>query len=310
MMNVEISRFVMFVLLPRIRAVDIEVSTADNRQYVKLSTYCIIAAGRSFYTFKVKAKNDAHFALMSDDDDTRPLYEIVIGGWNNRKSCIRTGKQLPCLSTYSQTVLSQAAYRSFWVTWIGGNIVVGEGDTINVNGIMSYHHSSPYPINFFAVMTGWGASGHWKFNNDVGCTPHDYNNTRIVENYTECCGNMTYECDKGYYLHSGNLQRTCFPNRTWSGDPPYCKRCKCLIDQNLTTPKDLTKRIEQLTKELKVHYNSTNAFHRRKTCAPDKRHSSICLGWLFGYFVIVSMTITLVITDLKRLYRHICFGED
>ncbi|XP_061164283.1 uncharacterized protein LOC133173312 isoform X1 [Saccostrea echinata] len=226
-MKVEIYRTVIFVLLPQIRAVDIEVSTADNRKYVKLSTHCIVAAGRSFYTFQVKAKNDAHIALMSEDDDARPLYEIVIGGWGNKKSCIRTGKQLPCLSTYQQTVLSQTAYRLFWVSWIGGYIVVGEGDVVNKNVFMSYHHSNPYHVNFFAVMTGWSSSGQWKFSNDVRCTLQAFNNTRIVENYTDCVGTTTYECDSGYFLHSGNLQRTCFSNRTWSGEPPYCKQISC-----------------------------------------------------------------------------------
>jgi hypothetical protein len=36
--------------------------------------------------FSVKASNDAHVALHTDDGG---LWEIVIGGWGNGRSCIR-----------------------------------------------------------------------------------------------------------------------------------------------------------------------------------------------------------------------------
>ncbi|XP_061164284.1 sushi, von Willebrand factor type A, EGF and pentraxin domain-containing protein 1-like isoform X2 [Saccostrea echinata] len=297
-MKVEIYRTVIFVLLPQIRAVDIEVSTADNRKYVKLSTHCIVAAGRSFYTFQVKAKNDAHIALMSEDDDARPLYEIVIGGWGNKKSCIRT---------------------------------------------------------------------------DVRCTLQAFNNTRIVENYTDCVGTTTYECDSGYFLHSGNLQRTCFSNRTWSGEPPYCKqiscpqisstvsyaiqhqdtdiggnvtavcsdnfrhssghltrectsngswdgeepvclRCRCpcslIGQQGFNSSSELEQRLKQLKRELEIAKNSTSSFYRKRNCALDNRLSSASLGYLCGYGVIISIAVYLVIPDLSILYRHFRFGAD
>ncbi|CAC5412470.1 unnamed protein product [Mytilus coruscus] len=43
--------------------------------------------------FKVKAKNDAHVALMSSNTDQDPLYVILLGGWANSKSVIRDRKQ-------------------------------------------------------------------------------------------------------------------------------------------------------------------------------------------------------------------------
>jgi hypothetical protein len=132
---------------------------------VKLSPYCIAAKERSFYTFQVKAKNDAHIALMSADDDTKPLYEIVLGGWGNSKSCLRIAKQSTCKSTYYGSVLSQTAYKPFWVSWINSRITVGLGDTVDQTTVMEYHHSTPYPVNFFAVMTGWGSTGQWIFKN-------------------------------------------------------------------------------------------------------------------------------------------------
>lgn len=91
-------------------AADIEVFTPDNEQYTKLSALCITAAGRSAFSFQVSAKHDAHVALMSTNDTTDSLYEIVIGGWGNSESCIRLGMQQPCKESHIGPVLNGDTY--------------------------------------------------------------------------------------------------------------------------------------------------------------------------------------------------------
>ncbi|XP_062615001.1 uncharacterized protein LOC134276742 [Saccostrea cucullata] len=227
-MKEEMIAVVFFLLLPYIRAsAIIEVLTEDDTQYIKLSTHCITAAERSFFSFEVKAKNDAHFALMSADDDNEPLYEIVLGGWTNTKSCVRVEKQGTCYGTKQAQVLQESSFKTFWVYWLNGNITVGLGNIRDGNVFLKYYHSTPYPVNYFSVMTGYGSTGHWKFTNDVRCNFEVFNNTKVVENNTNCHGTVKYECDQGFYLYSGNIQRTCLMNRTWSGEPPHCKRILC-----------------------------------------------------------------------------------
>ncbi|XP_056009539.1 uncharacterized protein LOC130051548 [Ostrea edulis] len=297
-----------------LKAASIEVSTGNNQRYVKLSRFCITAKERSFYTFKVKATNDAHIALMSADDDTKPLYEIVLGGWGNSKSCLRTRKQSSCKSTHQGGVVSGTTYKSFWVSWINSRITVGLEDIVDQNAVMEYYHATPYSVNFFAVMTGWGSTGHWIFKNDVSCNLETYNNTGIVENNTECHGTTKYECDVGYYLHTGNLQRTCSLNKKWLEEPPICKRCMCPCSltgqQTINSTRELEEKITQIKKELKVNKKSTNAFLRKKISAPDFRPSSVRIGYICGYGILISVVSVILISDVPRLYRHIWFGID
>ncbi|XP_062614981.1 uncharacterized protein LOC134276726 [Saccostrea cucullata] len=227
-MKEEMKAVIFCLLLSYMRASEIiEILTQDDMQYVKLSTHCITAAERSFFTFEVKAIHNAHFALMSADDDNEPLYEIVLGGWENSISCIRLKKQGICYGTELDQVLQESSFKTFWVYWLNGNITVGLGNTHDGNIFMNYFHSTPYPVKYFAVMTGFGSTGHWKFKNDVRCNFEVFNNTKVVENNTNCHGSMKYECHRGFYLYSGNLKRTCLNNRTWSREPPYCKRILC-----------------------------------------------------------------------------------
>lgn len=146
-------------------ATDIEVFTADDKHYVKLSQKGITAADRSAFSFQVSAHHDAHVALMSRDNTEDPLYEIVIGGWRNTKSCIRLGKQQQCKATYSGPVVNNDTYTQFWVSWVNGVISLGRSVTVNQCVLMEYTHTTPYPVNFLAVMTGFGSTGKWKLNN-------------------------------------------------------------------------------------------------------------------------------------------------
>lgn len=146
-------------------ATDIELFTADDQQYVELSPYCITAANRSAFSFQVSAQHDAHVALMSTDNTAGLLYEIVIGGWGNTKSCIRLAKQQECKNTYLGPVVNSYTYTHFWVSWANGVISLGRSETVNQTKLIEFTHTNPYPVNFLAVMTGFGSTGNWKFIN-------------------------------------------------------------------------------------------------------------------------------------------------
>ena len=144
---------------------NIDIATLDDKKYVELSRHCFTAADRSSWSFKVKASNDAHVALMSTQNLSDPLYEIVLGGWSNNKSCIRLKPQGHCLSPRYGAVLDNETYSLFWISWANGRISVGLLEVVGENTIMTYQHSNPYDVRFLAIMTGFGSAGEWRIPN-------------------------------------------------------------------------------------------------------------------------------------------------
>lgn len=53
------------------------------------------------------------------------------------------------------------------------------------------------------------------------------NGTVLQENLS-VNGIIQYACNEGFNISAGNLNRTCFPNGTWSGNPPTCSGKKLL----------------------------------------------------------------------------------
>lgn len=106
----------------------------------------------------MKASTDVHVALMTDDlstprDDYSQFYEIVIGGWNNERSCIRALKET-CTETYSSGTLNSLEFVQLWISWGNDDIRLGRGSkTVHGEPIVSHHQSIPYNVNYLAVMT-------------------------------------------------------------------------------------------------------------------------------------------------------------
>ncbi|XP_046564872.1 uncharacterized protein LOC124273641, partial [Haliotis rubra] len=130
------------------------------------------------FKFKVRASNDAHVALLQEDGVTnRNIYEIVIGGWGNTQSVIRTGMQHDNRVTAGHGPLSASHFRDFWISWDSGVISVGTGTAVGVGSFMSWTDSAPSPVRYIAVSTGWGSTGVWRFapTSDVSLTTNtDY----------------------------------------------------------------------------------------------------------------------------------------
>ena len=81
----------------------------------------------------------------------------------NTKSAIRIATARGNLVEYLQNgLLDENEFRSFWVSWVGGNIKVGTGSAVGQNTFME--HQSSQEINFI----GYSGSGgrynlEWKF---------------------------------------------------------------------------------------------------------------------------------------------------
>ena len=67
--------------------------------------------------------------------------------------------------TYSSSLLSCTAYQWFWVTWEGGQLMVGLGNVTLANAIMVYNDPKPFSIDSVAVSSYSGSSTvtYWTF---------------------------------------------------------------------------------------------------------------------------------------------------
>ncbi|VDI25424.1 Hypothetical predicted protein [Mytilus galloprovincialis] len=143
---------------------DIRYSTLNRRTYIILSNLGITLTHR-FISFKVKAKSDVHFALISGNTEYEQLYEIVIGGWTNTKSVIRTVKQGAHVSLKKGTFLDKGIFKVFWISWNDNTINVGRGLEA-ASGTIFLKWTNPTglrPIRNAGFYTAFGSTGEWIF---------------------------------------------------------------------------------------------------------------------------------------------------
>ena len=143
---------------------DIRYSTPNRQTYIILSNLGITLTHR-YISFKVKAKSDVHFALISGNTESYPLYEIAIGGWTNTKSVIRTVKQGTPVDSTRGTFLDEGIFKAFWISWNDDTITVGHGREA-ANGTIFLKWTNPnglLEILNAGFYTAFGSTGEWIF---------------------------------------------------------------------------------------------------------------------------------------------------
>ncbi|XP_052106228.1 zonadhesin-like isoform X16 [Mytilus californianus] len=192
-----------------------KIQTPNAYKYKLLSDYGISVDNHERFSikFKVMAKNDAHLALMSSNNEKDPLYELVLGGWGNSKSVVRDKKQGRSLSEHKGKMLRPNKLESFKVIWNKGKIRVEDG---RGKKIMEWTDTSnPLKIRDIGISTGWGATGTWSFpcqGKPSNCKEKCHKNGK--------CKKGRCRCKKGY---TGDGINVCSKSCTCSatGDPHY-----------------------------------------------------------------------------------------
>ncbi|XP_071174075.1 uncharacterized protein [Mytilus edulis] len=140
------------------------IKTPNLYKYIPLTDNGIAMGNpvRQSISFKVKANNDAHVALMSSNNPNDPLYEIVLGGWGNTQSAIRDRKQgASQLAVYRGRVLNSNEFRKFTIKWSNARIRVEDESG---KKLMEWTDTTnPYTIRNIGICTGWGSTGIWSF---------------------------------------------------------------------------------------------------------------------------------------------------
>ncbi|XP_032681076.1 uncharacterized protein LOC116848753 isoform X1 [Odontomachus brunneus] len=110
----------------------------------------------------VKAKSNGHIALTGRKGESSPMYEIMLGGWDNMASVIRYDRKQPDkVRVDTPNLLSEHEHKRFSITWFEGLITVRTGGQ-NGAVLMKWHDPNPIGVSYVGVRTGWGATGNWK----------------------------------------------------------------------------------------------------------------------------------------------------
>lgn len=151
----------------------------------------------------VAAANDAHIFLGKPGEYG---FEIVVGGWNNGQSVLRTQPTLQTLGNYYGALLDPSEMQTFWVYYAwDGNLSVGRGEvfwemgflhgsylTTNLVSMRSWYDSVSQVslLNEVHISTGWGAVGSWDVrlvDGFAGMTLGDLADGSGVDATSACC---------------------------------------------------------------------------------------------------------------------------
>merc|ERR1712156_1314896 len=140
----------------------LEITTPNHYYYKPAVDLTGISSDSGYVIFSVDASNDALIAIGEDTNHNGPRYEILLGGWHNRRNRIRGANQNPTLGEYFATTLtpndycympfvesfvdSSAGYVTFAVK-AGHSALVAVGEDTN-------HHGTHYEI----ILGGWSNS--------------------------------------------------------------------------------------------------------------------------------------------------------
>lgn len=115
-----------------------------------------LTEGKGAITLQAAGQNDLFFCFSQDVTDVRnsdeKLYEVVIGGFNNKKTVVRIKSlgRSAVESTDKQLTLHPLRPKTYWLSFDNGSVQVGSGQTVGENVILSW--SDPYPWKKIAYL--------------------------------------------------------------------------------------------------------------------------------------------------------------
>ena len=115
--------------------------------------------------FKVEACAEAHVALSKYVGITSiSAYEVVIGGYNNKLSAVRSSVSGADEKTaITDDILSCSEPRWFWISWTGGELHFGKGTIVEEDVVISWKEANIGWVEGVGITTARNNKGIWDF---------------------------------------------------------------------------------------------------------------------------------------------------
>ena len=157
--------------------------TPNNNKYLKINPEII---NNSFY-LDIKGNNDAH--ILIEYYDIEDSYEIVFGGWNNKKSVIRNYNKNKIISIYDNILLDSNDFLRFNFS-INKNIIIENKDKIIFNIENNFNE---YKIKNIKIKSYFNSSIFWDYKNN------NENNEKSIKIFMT---NNIYDNIDNFYLNN------------------------------------------------------------------------------------------------------------
>ncbi|CAG2228018.1 unnamed protein product [Mytilus edulis] len=134
----------------------------NGTNHVLLQDYGVFPKHQKFLKFTVQGPKDLHLKLLSSKSSVRkPIYYIVIAGWNNKKSVLGRSEILAhdVVNFYKKPGLFDINHeKKFWISWENGKVLVGTGNILNKDIIMRWKEPCPFAVQNIEISTMHEAS--------------------------------------------------------------------------------------------------------------------------------------------------------
>ena len=146
--------------------------TADFLQYVvDINKNGLDLTGITTITFEVEACLAVSIIMSNSDngDSSKPMYNFIIGGYQNQKSAIQRRNDDSLTPGSRQSVLYDTPdvckcdeYRPFWISAVNGVIMMGKGLIVGRNVIAELTDPNPFTVRSIGLYTNRDNIGEWK----------------------------------------------------------------------------------------------------------------------------------------------------
>jgi hypothetical protein len=146
------------------------------------------------FKLNIKGKNDIHILIELENEY---FYEIVLGGWEGKKSVIRDDIQGNEISIHHENILDRFNFISF--EFILNQIITVKKNGINIMEVNNNYKN--YSIKYIKIKSAFGSDALWEYDNN-SCINNNLKLFLLNNNYQNMSLYYTYNYLNNYVLEA------------------------------------------------------------------------------------------------------------